>query len=166
MEVLGIRGEPLRNLAQLFRRDGSFDFILRLVASTFIVVPIFRKIAKSRLLGNGSRVFLCGFIFRADPCDSGLRVRRTNVLRINFPQCRMIFDRLIHQRLGNGGIVYLAVAVTAISDQVHNYVTAKGVAIFEGYATHAHYRIHIFTIDVEDRNGLAPRDLCGKARRM
>ena len=42
----------------------------------------------------------------------------------------------------------------------------KGVAIFEGYATHAHYRIHIFTIDVEDRNGLAPRDLCGKARLM
>ena len=105
VEVFGVGGELLCNLAQLFCRQTGLHFIVRLVASTFIVVPIFGKIAKSRLLDNGSRVFLCAFIFSADRCDFGLRVLRTNVLRIDFPQCRMIFDRLIHQWLGNSGIV-------------------------------------------------------------
>ena len=166
MEVFGIRSESLRNLAQLFCRDGSLDFILNLVASTFIVVPIFRKIAKCRLLGNGSRVFLSSFKFCADRCDSGLRVLRTNVLRIDFPQCRMLFDRAIHQRLGNGGIIYFTVAVTPIADQVHNYVATEGTAVFKGHAADAHHRIHIFPVDVEDGNRLSPHDLCGKARRM
>ena len=75
----------------------------------------------------------------------------------------MLFDRLVHQRLGNGGIVYLAVAVTAIADQVDDYVAAEGVAVFEGHAAYAYYRIHIFTIDVEDGDGLAAGDLCRKA---
>ena len=75
----------------------------------------------------------------------------------------MLFDRLIHQWLGNGGIVYLAVAVPAVADQVDDYVAAKGVPIFKGHAAYAYYRIHIFTIDVEDGDGLAAGDLCRKA---
>ena len=53
-------------------------------------------------------------------------------------------------------------AVTAIADQVHNYVAAESITIFEGYAADTHYRIHVFTIDVEDGDGLPSRDLCCK----
>src|SRR5690242_6107273 len=41
VEVFGICGELLSNLAQLVRWDSSVHFVIRLVAPTLILVPIF-----------------------------------------------------------------------------------------------------------------------------
>ena len=78
----------------------------------------------------------------------------------------MVLDRSIQQRLSDGRIIDLAVTVAAIADQIHDYVALEGVAVFERHAADANHRVHIFGVDVKDRNRLAARQLRGKTRRM
>ena len=44
----------------------------------------------------------------------------------------MLFDLFVEQRLGDGGIVDFAVAVTAVADEVDDHVSAELVAVFGG----------------------------------
>ena len=76
----------------------------------------------------------------------------------------MFLNFLVEKRLSDGRIIDFAVAVTAVADQVDDYVRAKLVAIFDCHARNPNYRINIFAIDVEDGNRLAPRYASGKAR--
>ena len=78
----------------------------------------------------------------------------------------MLLDRLVHERLRHRGIVHFAMAMTAVSDQVHYHVGAKLVAIFRRDARDPHHRVHIFAVHVEDRNRLPPRQLGGESRRV
>jgi hypothetical protein len=75
----------------------------------------------------------------------------------------MVFDLLIEQRLGDGGVVDFAVTVAAVADEVDDYVGAEAVAVFGGEAGDTDYSVHIFAVDMEDGDGLAARDAGGEA---
>ncbi len=78
----------------------------------------------------------------------------------------MRVDLLIEQRLRDGGVVHLAVAVPAIADHVNHNVSAKTVAVFGSNTGHANDRLGIFSIHVKDWNALALGQVRGKARGM
>ena len=90
-----------------------------------ILVPIFGQVAHQRLLGDFASIFLRGFEFGFD--GGGLRwgVGRADVIGVNFPQRRMLFDFLVEQRLGDGGVVDFAVTVAAVADQIDDNVGAE-----------------------------------------
>ena len=88
------------------------------------------------------------------------------VLRIDFPELRMVLDALVQARLRDGGIVHFAVAMPAIADQVDDHVGTKFGAIFRGQTAHADHGIGIFRVDVENRHALAARDARSEMRRV
>jgi hypothetical protein len=112
---------------------------------------------------NSSR-FLCGFVLAFDGCDSLGDVLDADLPGVNLVERRMLLDRLVQQRLGDGGIVHFAVAVAPVADQVDDHVGAELVAILGGDAGDAHHGIDVFTIDVKDGNRLPPRQLRGETR--
>ena len=75
----------------------------------------------------------------------------------------MVFDFLVEQGLGDGGIVDFAVTVAAVADEVDDDVGAEVVAVFGGEAGDADDSIHVFAVDVEDGDGLAAGDAGGEA---
>ena len=97
----------------------------------------------------------------AATCAGG--VGCSDVVGVDFPQRRMLFNLLVEQRLGDGGIVDFAVTVAAVADQVDDHVGAELVAVFGGEAGYADYGVHIFAVDVEDGDRLAARDAGGEA---
>ena len=54
----------------------------------------------------------------------------------------------------------------AIADHVNHNVAAEFVTELQRDPRHANDCIHVFSVDVENRNTLAPRQLSSKARRM
>ena len=76
----------------------------------------------------------------------------------------MILDALIKQRLGDGWIVDFAVAVAAVSDDVHDDVAAERGAIFRGKLSDAHDSVRVLSVHVEDRHGLALGEIGCEAR--
>ena len=78
----------------------------------------------------------------------------------------MILDPRVQERLSDGRIVDFAVAVAAVTDEVHDHVVAKGGAIFRGKFSNAHDSVWVFGVDVEDRHGLALGDIGSEARRV
>ncbi len=76
----------------------------------------------------------------------------------------MLFNLFVEQRLGDGGVVNLTVAVAAIADEIDDDVGAELVAVFDRHAGDAHDRIYVFAIHVENGNGLAAGDAGGEAR--
>jgi len=61
----------------------------------------------------------------------------------------MIFDAS-YKALSDRRVVHLAVAVTAVADEVHDDVAAKRGAILRGESADADDGIWIFRVDVED----------------
>ena len=108
--------------------------------------------------------FLRGFEFGVDGIGLRLRVGGTDVVGVNLPERRMLFDLLVEQRLGDGGVVDFAVAVAAVADEIDDDVGAEFVAIFGGEAGDADDGVDVFGIDVEDRDRLAAGDAGGEAR--
>ncbi len=78
----------------------------------------------------------------------------------------MLFDFLVEQRLGDGGIVDFAVAVAAISDEIDDDVGAELVAVVDGHAGDADDGVDVFGVHVEDGNRLAAGDAGREARGM
>ena len=105
------------------------------------------------------------FVFLADVLDNLHRLH-ANALGINAPQRRMILDAIVEARLRDGGVVYFAVAVTTIANQVHDDVAAELRAVFGGELAHAHDCVGILPIDVKDGNRLALGDVRSEPRGM
>ena len=129
-----------------------------------ILIPIIGQIAQRGLLGDLACIFLSGFKLGFDGGGLCGSVGRADVVGINFPERRMLFDLFVEQRLSDGGIVDFAVAVATVADEVDDDVGAELVAVFDGQAGDADYGVHIFAVDVEDGNRLAARDAGGEAR--
>ena len=148
------------------RGDSGFYFVLRLVQAAVVLVPIAGQLAQGWLLCNLAGIFLRGFELGFD--RGGLRwsIGRADVVGVNFPERRMLFDLLVEQRLSDGRIVDFAVTVAAVADEVDDDIGAELIAVFDGHASDANHRVHIFAIDVEDGNRLASRDAGGEARGM
>ena len=107
-------------------------------------------------------MFLSGFKFGANCSSLLLRPGCAGVVGIDFPERRMLFDLLIKKRLGDGGIVDLAMTVTAVADEIDDDIGAEFVAVLGGNASDPHDGIDVFSVDVEDGNGLTTRDAGGK----
>ncbi len=63
---------------------------------------------------------------------------------------RQFADALVHQRLGDGRLVGLAVAVTAVADQVQHHILAEGHAVIDRQLHGEQHRLRIVTIEVQD----------------
>src|SRR5271170_4411334 len=78
----------------------------------------------------------------------------------------MVLNALVKNWLRNGGIVDFAVAVAAVSNNIHHNVAAKRRAILRCKFSDPHNRIGIFGVDVEDWNALPLGDIRSESRRM
>ena len=74
------------------------------------------------------------------------------LLRVDFVEQRVVFDLAIANRLRDGRVVDFGVAVTAEADEIDHHVGAELVAELHRHAAHAHHRIGIFAVNVEDRD--------------
>ena len=113
---------------------------------------------------DAASLFLRGFELGFDGGGLRLRVGGADVVGVDFPERRMLFDLLVEQRLRDGGIVDFAVAVAAVADQIDDDVGAEFVAVLGGDAGDADDGVNVFAVDVEDGNRLAARDAGGEAR--
>ena len=72
-------------------------------------------------------------------------------------------DLLIKERLGDRGVVHLAVAVPAEADQVHHHVALEGEAVIDRHPRHPRHGVRVLAVDVEDRHRQPPRHVRGEA---
>src|ERR1700737_1693696 len=105
------------------------------------------------------------FVFLADRFHQ-LRTVDARALGINLPERRMVLDAFINPWLLNRGVIYLAVAVAPVTDDVHDYIAAEFSAVLRRELAYAHHRVRVFGIDVENRHGLSLREIRREARGM
>ena len=115
---------------------------------------------------DAAGLFLGGFELGADGRGLSLRAGGANVVGVDFPERRMLFDLPIKKRLRDGRIVDLAVAVTAVADQIDDHVGAERVAVLGSHTGNAHDGINVFAVDVKNRDRLAARDASGETGRV
>ena len=60
-------------------------------------------------------------------------------------------NELVHQRLGERGVIGLVVSAPAVGDEIDDDVLVEGLAELEGQACHSDDRFGIVAVDVEDR---------------
>ena len=166
VKAVRIRGQLRGEVVQFFLWHSGRRFVLGFVRSAEVVVPILRKFAQDGLFGELSGAFLSGFIAGFNGLHARVNISHADLLGVDFPKRRMSFDGLVHQRLSDGWIVDLAMAVAAIADQVDHDVAAKFVTILGGDPSDAENGIDILAVDVKNRNRLPPRELRRKSRRM
>ena len=164
VEALGIRRQALGEFRQFRAGDAGGLLVVGIVAASEVVIPVFGKIAHHRLLGELRGGFLRGLEITLD--DGGLirDIFDADSLGVNLIQRGMFFDRLVHQRLRDGGVIDFAVTMTAITDEIHDNVVAEFVTVFGGDPGDAHHGIDIFAIHMKDRDGLAAGELRREAR--
>lgn len=63
----------------------------------------------------------------------------------------VLLDNLVHERLGERGLIKLVVAEFTVANQVHNYVSHELLAELCGKLERALHILHGVSIDVEDR---------------
>ena len=76
---------------------------------------------------------------------------RFQLISVDFARGRMLFDFLIHQRLGCARLVGFVVAVTAVAYQVDEDITFKGVTEIERQTRHESDRFRVIRVHVENR---------------
>src|ERR1051326_2405335 len=120
-EAPGNSSERICNLAEIMPGDPGLDFVVGLPRATVELVPILRQGAQGRLFLHGLASLLR--FFKLSP-NSGYQMfgRQALLLRVNFPQSWMVFDLLIEERLGDGWIIHLTVAVPTKADHVDHHV--------------------------------------------
>ena len=94
VEVFGIGGQARRSVPIFFGRESGFDFEFRAVKAAEIFVPIFRKVAQRGLVLDAAGFFLRGLELGLDGVGLGLRIVGADVVGINLPERRMLFDLL------------------------------------------------------------------------
>ena len=60
-------------------------------------------------------------------------------------------DELVHQRLGEAGVVTLVMAALAVAHEVDDDVLGEPLAELERQARHSYARVRVVAVDVEDR---------------
>ena len=105
-----------------------------------------------------------GFELALNRVHTRADVSHPKVFGINFPEWRVLFDRFVHERLGDRGVVHFAMAVAAIADQVYDNVAAELVAVLRCDASDSQDSVDILAVHVKNGNRLPPRQLRGKVR--
>ncbi|GIX20403.1 MAG: hypothetical protein KatS3mg120_2079 [Erythrobacter sp.] len=102
-------------------------------------------------------------------CDRLTRTRRHHALAdqpllIDYADLGVLADLVIHQRLGELGLITLVVAEAAIAPHVDHHVAVEGLAIFDRELAGEGHRLGIVAIDVEDRRHHALGHIAGIGR--
>src|SRR5271170_2437665 len=79
------------------------------------------------------------------------------LLCVKLGERRMVLDAAVAQGLRDGGIVDFGVAVTAVADEVDDYIAMKGVAVLGGEGSDTDDGGRVFSVDVEDGDGQTAR---------
>src|SRR6476660_8326398 len=93
--------------------------------------PVFRQLAQMRRLLQLTGFGLLDFVFGANGVDGFLGVYM-NAFGVKLPKRRMTLDAFVQARLGDGGIVYFAVAVAAITNQIDDHIARESGAVISG----------------------------------
>ena len=78
----------------------------------------------------------------------------------------MVLDHRVTARLGDSGVIDLAVAVPAVADEVDDDVGAEAMAVLGGDLGDTNDGVGVRGVDVEDGGGQALGDVRGEARRV
>src|SRR5205823_7382256 len=97
--------------------DRGLHFVFRLVTLALIFIPIIRQVAHHWLLTYMRGAFLSCLNLRLDRIGSRFRIFNSSIFGVDLPQRRMLLDRLVQQRLGDGGIIDFTMPMTPVSDQ-------------------------------------------------
>ena len=159
MKTGRITYQPFADLLQFLIIDGRFHFVLRFMGASIKFIPVPGQFPERRLLGQCSGFFLRCFILRPHRCGQCRRVVQAVVSSVDFPQRRVLLNRLVQQRLRHRWIIYFAVSMTPVANQVDHHVTRECVAIIQRDAADPHHCVYIFCIDVENRYVLSARGL-------
>ena len=73
------------------------------------------------------------------------------LVSVDFARGRMLFDFLIHQRLGCARLVGFVVAVTAVAHQIDEDIAFEGITEIQRQAGHESDRFRVIGVDVENR---------------
>ena len=73
------------------------------------------------------------------------------LLHVALADAAPLLDRLVHERLGVGGVVALVVPPAPVADQVDHHVAAEGLAEREGEPDRPYARLGVVAVAVEDR---------------
>ena len=76
---------------------------------------------------------------------------RFQLVSVDFTRGRMLFDFLIHQRLGCARLVGFVVAVTAVAHQIDEDIAFKGITEIQRQAGHESDRFRVIRVHVENR---------------
>src|SRR5208337_4314153 len=165
VKARGHTHKSVGNFREAFGGQAGIDFKGGIVFAVVIGRPVIGQFAELRDFGELARfaLLLCKFLL--DGLGDGLGVD-ADVIRVDFPKRRMVFDARVEERLSDGGIVHFAVAVAAVADEVNDHVGVEFGAIFRGEAANAHDGVGIFGVDVEDGDTLAAGDAGSVARRV
>src|SRR5215469_42352 len=129
-----------------------------------ITVPVLWEFPQERLELDTPRFFLRRLELSLDGVGASLAVGGRDIVGIDLPQRRMLFDLLVKQRLSDRGIVDFAMAVAAITNQINHHIGPEIIAVFGSHARNPDDGVAILGVDVENRDGLAARNAGGEAR--
>jgi hypothetical protein len=73
------------------------------------------------------------------------------LLGVQLAHAAALLDRRVHDRLRVAGVVALVVAVAPVADHVDDDVLGEGLPECEGELHHAHARLRVVAVDMEDR---------------
>src|SRR6185437_13845319 len=154
-------GEPASHFEQFNSRYARVYLVLRLVASPLVRGPVGRQFMQHRFsfhfAGSTKRFFQFGAYTGCR--GPGIDAELTSV---DFEERRVILHLRIKPRLCDGGIVDLAMAMTAESDHVDHDVIGKCGPVIERNLPNTDYGFGVFAIHVKNRNALASGQGCGK----
>ena len=155
VEAIGHRNEPVPEFPERLGSDAGITatvIVGRLVETgpgAFEPVRLVRAIALGRL----ELRFEAGDKAGRHRPDLGLvdDTRRDEAAGIDLPCRRMLVDRAVHQRLGEGRLVGLVVPVPAIAEEVDDDVLLELLTVFRGDAGGLDHGFGIIAVDVKDR---------------
>ena len=155
LDVLGLGRNRPADLAQQFEADGGIAAAV-IARRRFQAGPLaFQPVGAVGLVMAGDLEIVFQLLEEVGDDLLGLgrsdHVLGDQLLGIDFAGGRMAADRLVHQRLGERGLVALVVAVAAIAEQVDDHVLLELLAELDRDARDVDHRLRVVAVDVEDR---------------
>ena len=146
-------------------RTDAFCQLLQTLRFNFVWIALIPLVVEVRRPGKGVHIHRTPLLHHAFAGIQRVAVevnllsgvfQRRDVIRfqlvsVDFARGRMLFDFLIHQRLGCARLVGFVVAVTAVAHQVDEDIAFKGVTEVQRQASHESDRFRIVGIHVENR---------------
>src|ERR1039457_2796048 len=151
VEVFGIFHQAIGDLMQAIGCEPGVNFIGGIVWASVKWRPVAGQLAHRRLLDHALASLLSRIEFGLKFLDVRLRIH-TDVAGIDLVEHGVIFDLAIQDRLGDGWIIHLGMAVATKANEINHHVRTEVVAILERHAADAYHRIGILAVDMEDRN--------------